>query len=32
MVGFNFKVNKVADLINKELAKFVGRLFEKRVL
>jgi hypothetical protein len=32
MVGFNFKVNEVADSVNRELPKFVSRLFGKRVL
>jgi hypothetical protein len=32
MVGFDFKGMEVADSINRELAKFVGRLLGKRVL
>lgn len=32
MVGSNFKINEVANSVNMELPKFVGRLFEKRVL
>jgi hypothetical protein len=32
MVGFDFRGIEVADLVYRELAKFVGRLLGKRLL